>query len=253
MSTSIPHIDRTSHEPRQLRYHSAIIKHFIPLTPSVSSFKLTVRPESDIFTFLPGQWLDVSIPDVKQIGGFSLTSTPADLPDIELVIQKSENPPARWFHQGDGILGKSVNVRVGGSFTFPAPSLSLERFERWVFIAGGVGLNPIISMLSHLVTLPQCPPIHVLYASKAEQAYFIDRLETLSSQLPLHVNLYLTGKGDISSSLRSIRRQLTQGDLTPLVNERTLVYVCGPPKMTDEIVDISKDLGAAKVMYEKWW
>lgn len=36
----------------------------------------------------------------------------------------------------------------------------------------------------------------------------------------------------------------------------TICYVCGPPKMTDELVDVARGLmGSEKdsVFFEKWW
>jgi ferredoxin-NADP reductase len=44
-----------------------------------------------------------------------------------------------------------VSFRVGGTFVYPPPALDREeckRIDRVVFVAGGVGINPIMSMIS---------------------------------------------------------------------------------------------------------
>ena len=133
--------------------------------------------------FLPGQWLDVYVPGVPKAGGFTITSTPSrargrrtsalstetavaaaaaaaaeeddekEEPDayayLELAVQRSpENPPAAWLWQEEGtILDKELRVRVGGSFVWPPPGINVRSsLRKAVFVAGGVGVNPLISM-----------------------------------------------------------------------------------------------------------
>ena len=127
--------------------------------------------ETQPFTFLPGQWLDVHIPSIPQAGGFTITSTPADAqvlpspeppeeladrgedipsairqgrePYVELAVQKSpSNPPAAWLWKPkEEILGKELNIRVGGSFVWPPTGLDTRQIKNVVFIAGGVGIK----------------------------------------------------------------------------------------------------------------
>lgn len=101
--------------------------------------------------FLPGQWLDVHIPGIPKPGGFTITSTPGDAVAhqhqahgyVELAIQKSpSNPAAAWLWRPEKeILGTQLSVRVGGSFVWPPPNVSLQDIEKVVFIAGGVGIK----------------------------------------------------------------------------------------------------------------
>ena len=56
-------------------------------------------------TFKPGQWVDFHIPGVKQIGGFSITSSPQQLAHdktLDLAIKRASYPPARWVHEQVG-------------------------------------------------------------------------------------------------------------------------------------------------------
>lgn len=68
---------------------------------------------------------------------------------LELAVQKSpENPPAAWLWQEEGtILDKELRVRVGGSFVWPPPGINVRSsLRKAVFVAGGVGANPLMSM-----------------------------------------------------------------------------------------------------------
>ncbi|KAI9376007.1 hypothetical protein BJX61DRAFT_539320 [Aspergillus egyptiacus] len=264
----------------------------------------TGQPEP--FTFFPGQWLDVHIPSVPNAGGFSITSTPADAqvlppleppeelapadealehlidprgrePYVELAVQKApSNPASAWlWRPREEILGKELCIRVGGAFVWPPSGQKLEEIRNVVFVAGGVGINPLISMLSHLnnndETTGHYHPslnIHVLYSAKLpdattqesalDQILFLPRLrEIVRSQshhdrLHITLNLFLSNLDDESSPLLAQSpkdltihaRRINQDDLRKVISgsdlkfspTETVCYVCGPPQMTDEVV-----------------
>ncbi|XXH00397.1 hypothetical protein Hte_006741 [Hypoxylon texense] len=114
--------------------------------------------------FLPGQWLDVYVPGVSKAGGYTITSPPSKARPssssasdgagyVELAVQKSPDPPAAWLWQDpDAITYAELQVRVGGSFVWPPPGVNIRGppLRRAVFVAGGVGINPLASMLSSL-------------------------------------------------------------------------------------------------------
>lgn len=122
---------------------------------------------------MAGQWLDTFVPDHSKPGGFTITSTPsvaareAD-PYLELAVQHApENPAAAWLWRPEKeIVGKALSVRIGGSFVLP-PSEGCGRAKRIILVAGGVGINPLVSMLGYLAeqTLTDME-VSVLYTSK---------------------------------------------------------------------------------------
>lgn len=97
----------------------------------------------------PFRWIDTFIPHLRQAGGFTITSTPAEARPsshspsyIELAVQKSKNPPAQWlWRPKEEILNTQLAVRVGGSFTWPPEGLDTRKIERLVLVAGGVGIK----------------------------------------------------------------------------------------------------------------
>lgn len=103
--------------------------------------------------FRPGQWLDVQIPGVPQVGGFTLTSPPREAEAhsgrtpqngyLELAIQKAPlNAPAAWLWRPENeILGSRIQVRVGGSFVWPPTDLPVSQIKKLVLVAGGVGVK----------------------------------------------------------------------------------------------------------------
>ena len=238
---------------------------------------------------MPGQWLDTFIPGLPKAGGFTITSTPQDAeptaegtqsvdgrPYLELAVQNSpKNPPAAWLWRPlDEIMGKTLIVRVGGSFVYPPLGVPPQLVKRLVVVAGGVGINPLISILSHLDRTNTMPPsVRFLYSTKiggrsanAADILFLDRLRSIlkSRRDLMRLSLFITDQKlevDMNSGLELFQRRVEQEDLREAlgpVEERkgTFCYVCGPQGMTDEIVARTrKEEGVVpdQVLCEKWW
>jgi hypothetical protein len=65
------------------------------------------------------------------------------------------------------LLNTELQVRVGGSFVWPPSGIDLTSVKRVVFVAGGVGINPLMSMLSHIAEMEDVPfSVHFLYSFK---------------------------------------------------------------------------------------
>ncbi|KAF9735346.1 NADH-cytochrome b-5 reductase [Paraphaeosphaeria minitans] len=218
-AASLSHEERTAAEPRDEGLYSVTIETVAPVNNRIKTFKFALG-EQDTFNFQPGQWLDVHVPGIEKAGGFTLTSTPSQArtrpddpehkPFLELAVQKSpDNPPAAWLWQSpEEIIGKEVKVRVGGSFVWPPPSIDYATIKRAVFIAGGVGINPLVSMLSHINEQEVEPEVRILYSSKVpssdtqpEEVLFLTRLLDLFRKPRTHstkncIELFLTGTWD---------------------------------------------------------
>jgi hypothetical protein len=147
---------------------------------------LTLYGPKDTCSFLPGQWVDVHIPSIKNAGGFTITSMPddarpssmisgedlefaymtADDPSngrhkktenghLELAVQNSPtNPPAAWLWKPKHeILNQELAVRIGGKFVWPPLSMDhdlIRRIEKVVFVAGGVGIKYALKIVNTL-------------------------------------------------------------------------------------------------------
>ncbi|KGQ05860.1 AP-1 complex subunit gamma-1 [Beauveria bassiana D1-5] len=247
-----------------------------------------MKLSQDYLKFLAGQWLDVFIPGDPRPGGFTIASAPsaatqAAEPHFELAVQEApENPAAAWLWRPENdILGQDLTVRIGGSFICP-PKEGLGGIRRIVLVAGGVGINPLMSMLSYLADESRNLDIRVslMYATKVPEdgnlagVLFLDRIVDLfrRGQVAGKVELFLTGPvsqirdvtADRTGQVEIRFGRMTREDLMPKIRassskDDTLVYVCGPPAMTDYFVEILTAPGmaslidAACVKSEKWW
>ncbi|KAF1815426.1 ferredoxin reductase-like protein [Eremomyces bilateralis CBS 781.70] len=290
---NLPHEERTASEPRGSDLHTVKIRSVKQVNQDIRVFKLGIESGPGI-QFRPGQWLDVHVPSVPKAGGFTITSPPeAALPPedndhagpyLELAIQySSENPPVDWLWQPPDILmHQNLNVRVGGSFVWPPAEIPPETIEGAIFVAGGVGINPLISMLTHLsISGPFPRKVHIIYSTKCEplisppEILFLPRLIALADRHPsdLYLQLHVTSIERAKSSVEKLwacdhlRLQFGRVKRVAIANvvegwrreevspKRSVGYVCGPPAMTDKMVKCLKDMGLPKerVFCEKWW
>lgn len=75
------------------------------------------------------------------------------------------------------------------------------------------------------------------------------------SALPTGIlRLFITASGEVSQPHH--RRRMTVADISAVLQgfpkDKTLVYICGPPRFTDEFVD-TIGIPSSRVLTERWW
>uniref|UniRef100_A0A3Q2PI26 Oxidoreductase NAD-binding domain containing 1 n=1 Tax=Fundulus heteroclitus TaxID=8078 RepID=A0A3Q2PI26_FUNHE len=140
------HLERTASNYRQNALYPAQVCGIVDESETVKRLRLAVHPD---FSFKAGQWVDFFIPGVEKVGGFSMCSSPGLLQRegvVELAVKYTTHPPAHWIHTVCAV-GSRVAMRVGGNFYFdPLPS---DPSADLLLVAGGVGINPLYSILLH--------------------------------------------------------------------------------------------------------
>ncbi|KAI0898136.1 hypothetical protein F4806DRAFT_494871 [Annulohypoxylon nitens] len=294
------HLERTAAEPRDKSLHTVTLAEITEVNDQVRLFRLEL---STPLRFLPGQWLDVYVPGVSKAGGYTITSPPSSarpsassdpsLPPsqafVELAVQKSPDPPAAWlWRDADSITYAELRVRVGGSFVWPPPGINIRSLRKVVFVAGGVGVNPLMSMLSSLAEADHSFEVQFLYSLRndedrprqARRMLFVERIASIfaTGKVRGRLQLFLTGgagegdgeEGVVSCgegegcSVKFRHRRMTVEDVAAAAGDASerrfaVVYVCGIPTMTDEFVQKLADpqngfgMEPHRVLCEKWW
>ncbi|XP_048241559.1 oxidoreductase NAD-binding domain-containing protein 1-like [Haliotis rufescens] len=105
---------------------------------------------------------------------------------LQLAVKRSPHPPAHWVHTKCKV-GAQVDLRVGGDY-FYDPQPGEEPPTNLLLVAGGVGINPLMSMLSHVHDLQQtattrsmCPnKVILMFSAKTkEELLFRKRIDEL--------------------------------------------------------------------------
>ena len=240
------------------------------------------------FNFIPGQWIDMFIPAMETVGGFSITSTPKKLPYFDLAVQKTNHPPTLWLAE-ECKVGDVVSIRSGGTFYWDK---SFDK-KKVMLVAGGIGINPLFSILSEVKNMleenghsPLDPPkVSLLYSIKSAQSALFDRnIVDFAKQYPecIHVTFKLTENIDINinntvfdsveasrsthaSNIKISKNRLNDldfenalefldDDTSDDVNEDVACYICGPPTFVDHyerVLQNKFDIDDTRV--ERWW
>ena len=167
----------------------AIVTGVKALTPTVRALELLISAEDAAsFSFRAGQWVDLQAPGVEQLGGFSMCSSPASLPMLELAVKDAPNwAPARWCYR-DAHVGDAVELRPGGELVIPPSEADVDV----LLIAGGIGINPLLSMLRDLADSAQPQygmkatgtgrrqRVHLMYsASSVDELAFLPEIQAI--------------------------------------------------------------------------
>jgi len=228
------------------------IQKIVQETESVRSFYLeSVQKEE--FEFVPGQFVLVSLP---QEGGktlkraYSISSCPNGECPIRITMNLHGEFTAKMFskNEGDPLLVAGPY----GNFVFDAKSP-----DDAVFIAGGVGVTPLISMIMEAAKASPEKKLALFYSSRDPgHMPFLGELEKIAGNNP-NFKLIVTITGDKKIEGRETLSGRIDGNmLRNALGElgKKTYYVCGPRQMVEGVIELLETLGidSEKIKTERW-
>ncbi|APH55140.1 Flavodoxin reductase family [Granulibacter bethesdensis] len=212
--------------PRQIDVRLSDIE---PLSPTLK--RLTFVPiGTAAFPVIPtGSHVIVSIPGSRRThkNAYSLIG-PADKTDAyQIVVRKVDKSRggSSWIHE-QAKVGDRLQISWPSSL-FPLSNIACHH----LLISGGIGITPILSHLHALTARGASFSLH--HACKAE-----DRDAFLTLLAPFHghdITLYVAD--DPSSSRLDLQAVMGRQLLG------TVLYTCGPQKLTNAIMETGRALG----------
>jgi predicted ferric reductase len=193
--------------------------------------------------FAPGQfaWLSLrASPFAMREHPFSIASSAEQRQRIELSIKEL----------GD-FTSTIKDIRVGERAYLDAPYGTFGIDQRpdaqgYVFIAGGVGIAPIMCMLRTLADRRDRRPLLLFYGNRAwERVAFREELEALSQKLDLKVvHVLLEPPVGWSGETGFVTEDILMRHL-PVTRHRLDYFLCGPTPMTKGAEEALAALGIA--------
>ena len=209
-----------------------------------------VEPET--IRFFPGQYLDFAVPGTGETRSFSLANTSSrEGGRLEFVIKVYPDGLFSRFLDAELAVGDRLEVTGPfGVFTLrDAPEKDL------VFVGGGAGMAPILSLLRSMAERGIDRKATFYYgARRRRDLCFEEELRALEEKLAgFRYVPALSEPGDddwdgetglITDVLRRCEPDLARAD----------AYVCGPPPMVEAALDLLPALGVAdkRVFYDKF-
>jgi len=202
------------------------------------------------FNFKAGQFINLSDDNFKDEEGkiikrpYSIANSPLEKKYLELCIAKGQKFSKHLFEK----IKKGDILNVEGPFgIFFLKETNIKDTEsKLVFIAGGTGIAPLISMIRTLIKQEYNEEINLFYSIRNSEDYaYKEELENISKQNK-KFKLIMTCTRTCNEWKGKTGRITTF--IEDHIKKNWITYICGPKKMAE---DISKILGKKGVDEEK--
>lgn len=215
------------------------------LSPTTIAFALE---GAGALSFLPGQYVNVLVPGTDQRRSYSFSSPPGS--ETQSFLVRDIQP---------GLMSTFLRDRATPGtpmeFVGPSGSFYLREIRRpLLFLAGGTGLAPFLSMLGRIAeTGAAGQPIRMVYGvTNDADLVEIERLEALAARIPDFAFITCVAAEQSAQPRKGyVTAHIAPADLH---GGEVDVYLCGPPAMVDAVRGWLAEQGVtpANFYYEKF-
>jgi propane monooxygenase reductase subunit len=212
-----------------------------PLTADI--YHLRLRPEEPL-EYKPGQYVDIKIPGTEHHRSFSMAGTSPD--ELEFMIK---------YYEGGKFSGllKDGSIKPGDTLEVTGPygvfTLRPSSPRRLLFIGGGAGMAPILSLLRHMHEAgTQREAVYYYGARREVDLFHLEELAGLPGDfvpaLSEESNGWQGESGLITDVVDRLEDDIAEVD----------AYVCGPPPMVEAAIALleAKGVPEAHIYYDKF-
>jgi len=204
--------------------------------------KLLPQTDHDQLSFLPGQYATIAYGTGARLSPmrcFSMTNSPHSS-QLEFAM-RSEGPFRRHISK----LQPGTRVKVQGPFGQFVPEPN--GYSR-VFLAGGIGITPFMSILRHATESGDATPTTLVFASRNNQDIpFRDELLNLQRQNPHLQIVFVVSEGKNDPASNTLVGKINERLLRKVTGDNIVdydFYLCGPPEFTRSMQNILFASGA---------
>lgn len=250
-----------------LNYDEEMIRSGLPIQHAVAEVAAIIGVTRDMrhlvlrliepgeVKFFPGQYMDIAVPGTDEVRSFSMANTSTREGFLEFVIKVYP----------DGMFSRFLDTRLAVGdrleLTGPFGVFTLrEGDEDLVFIGGGAGIAPILSLLRSMAERGITRKATFFYGARAERDLcFEAELRSIAAKLPgfsyipaLSDEAWPGETGLITDVVKRLAPVLCGAGDRPLA--RTHAYVCGPPPMVEAAIPLLRTLGVPekRIYYDKF-
>lgn len=199
------------------------------------------------FNFVAGQYIWLQIPVLKypdpkgNTRMFSIGSSPNKKGELDLIIRVSKS----------GYNRSLVEIKPGDEIIFSGPygpvKLPYDVSLPVVFVAGGTGVVPFLSMIRFSNETNSGHKITLVYINKSKQeAAYIDELKQIEQMDPNFKLSYIYGL---------LRESLLEKLLSSFFDKKVIWLVIGPQGFVDSVGKylIKKDIPSQNIIFQQFY
>ena len=205
---------------------SVRVKEIQEITPVIREFTFEAL-EQTLLPFSSGSHIVVQLPLQDRVlrNAYSLLNDPYDQHQYKIAVRLQERSRggSQYLHQ---------QVKVGDQLRVSAP-LNLfslhSQAKRHVFIAGGIGITPFMSHMRYMMYSGDAFELHYACREGVSNAYETELKHLFNDQ----VHIY----SDKNQQRLDVKALWAQQSID------THVYICGPDRLIEDVVNTATSLG----------
>jgi len=225
------------------------------LTHDVKRFRLQLEDPTEL-DFFPGQYVQVRCPPFpgspqEVAREYSIASDPEYRHTVDLIIRR--------VPQGTCTVYCFEHLKVGDEVRLSGPfgDFRLSGTDTpMIFLAGGSGMAPFVSILHHMVHTG-CPRPTTFFfgAKRVRDLYLLDAMRAFERQLPAFRFVPVVAQvseGEAWTGQTGLVTDAVGRAFTGLAGFEA--YLCGPPGMIEASIQVLKGLGIPqdRIYYDKF-
>ncbi|MDD7984754.1 iron-sulfur cluster-binding domain-containing protein [Lentisphaera marina] len=222
---------------------SKIIEH----CPTIKTFCL--EPMDTYKKYFAGQYLTIHTgADGDVLRPYSLSSSPTNPGSYEISVKLIEGGlGSTWMHSEVKIGDELTCEEPEGKFTLQQAALTS------VFVAGGIGVTPVLSMVKYALAIKDTRKLFFFYASRyLKDLVFHQELLDLASENPNLIYVPIIS-GDQDPEWTGKRGRVNQELLEEagVIFKRAEFYTCGPDAMMSDLQELALSQKVSKSNFHK--
>lgn len=223
----------------------------LDITHDVKSFHFATT-DGSVFAFEPGQFITLDLViDGRPIQRCYTVSSPPTRPHLISITVKrvAGGPVSNWLHD-NVVAGTTLQVKAPlGGFTLRAPTA-----PKYLFLSGGSGITPVMSMTRTLFDLGSDADIVFVHSARTPaDIIFRHELEAQARVMPNLRVMHLCEDDHPNERWMGLKGRVSTGILRTLVPDlqERMVFCCGPAPYMAAVRHCLGELGYDMHLYRE--
>jgi stearoyl-CoA 9-desaturase NADPH oxidoreductase len=212
---------------------------------TADAVSVLLRPNENWRGFRAGQFVELSVrtAGVRHTRCFSLSSAPEDSAPLRITIQTTPGGRVSTWARSPACRGGVVELsQARGSFVLPDPPP-----RKLLFLTGGSGITPIMSMLRHLAAIGYDGDVACLHYARHE-VIFGDELRLLAARFrDARLSLRLTRTSHMPGAVSRFSRGALEAFAPDWAKRET--FLCGPAPLSHAVTALWGAEGVADQLH----
>ena len=206
--------------------YAGIVTKITGQTPDVKTFRVEAPEGGKLFEHEPGQCAMLSVPGISE-AMISITSSPTNKEFMEFSVKKC-GCLTDWLHSMEE--GQMITVR--GPYGRPFPVDSELAGKNLVFVAGGIGLAPLRSVINYVRdNRDKYGRVDIIYGSRSKDdlVYYDEIVSEWMNEPDFHVHLTIDREQEgWDGHVGFVPNFIDEVGINPV---NACALMCGPPIM----------------------